>query len=140
MVIDIDPPSNSHIVSDIDIEGSIHDFDSDGRYLYFANHETGMQVVNIDSPRSPFLVATLAMEIEYPQIGVSGTSACITNSIGDVYLVNISDPTRPEVVDRIEMREGLAQAIQTNKEKQNKQESESFSATSKKSSHWLSPP
>ena len=95
-VIDVDDPTNPHMVAEIDFTGQCWDLSLNGNHAYLGNGDEGLRIIDISNPLLPTLASTFtpveAAIFEYTQ--VIDTIAYSATQSG-LYILDVSDPTTP---------------------------------------------
>jgi hypothetical protein len=70
---------------------------NDGRYMYLASDDHGIQVVDLNDPDGPKTVATLATPGVVSLVALDGNTLVTHSDIVDILVVDVSDPLSPVI-------------------------------------------
>ena len=106
--IDVDPPDQMHTVGTWEAPPTwIESFDTQGDYLYLANRDTGLHVIDISDPASLNEVANCPTPGSVWDVDVSGDYAYVadyaTDGTAGLQIINISDPLAPFIEKEVNL-------------------------------------
>jgi len=96
VVVDIDPPAEAHVVTELSTQGA-DGIAIDGDYCYLSKEDSGLRVVDISNPEAPELVNSLYINTARPGIAVEGNYAYHLTGSGFA-VIDIETPESASVV------------------------------------------
>jgi hypothetical protein len=96
-VLDVSDPADPQLLSRqlLSAPRSNGDLVADGRYLYVATTQAGLQVFDVLDPTAPLLVATLPTEDKAAGIALDGDRVAVATQSGNVLFADVRSPTQP---------------------------------------------
>lgn len=93
----IDFGNRTRIIGSVDIPGSKKGMAIQGSYIYMANSENGLQVIDISDLENPRIISTLGITGQAADVAVSGDIAVVVGDQGH-HIIDISDPFHPSLI------------------------------------------
>lgn len=69
-----------------------------GDYLFLANGDGGLEVVDVGNPARPVQVAELPLDGYTHRVRLGGRFAYLASGFGGLYIVDVADPGRPQLI------------------------------------------
>ncbi len=87
------------VVSKCKLPGYSKDFDFQGDYLFVANDQGGLQVVDISNLREMRIIGSYPTQRRFVGVAVRGNYAYVASlDLGDLKVFNVSNPATPELL------------------------------------------
>jgi hypothetical protein len=96
-VFDVNDLNNPVLIATLGFENNALNMDLVGSYLYIANEQAGMRIINISNPHLPVVVSTrpLGTRKSVVDVSVSGNFAFLVVSDSTMHVIDITNPTVP---------------------------------------------
>ena len=90
-----------HVVGSVPLPSQAVWLDTAGDYVYVADNDPGLQVIDISDPEDPELVATAETSGCALGVAISGTHAYVADGQSGLQVIDISDPRVPRLVGHL---------------------------------------
>jgi hypothetical protein len=101
-IFDIGGPLLLPTVGSVDTPGTAIDLEIVGDFVYVADGESGLQVVDISQTENPQIIGEVDTPGEAREVVVSGEYAYVADGEPGLQVVDIVDPTSPTIVGSLE--------------------------------------